>query len=75
MLENKKRKTQEIQLVKYLGMMWASDDPNNDVDLCAFVVHDIKLMRKVLKVSRISYYKYSSISTPQKCEELATKIA
>ncbi|WP_217302080.1 transposase [Clostridium sp. 001] len=39
---NKKRKTQEIHLVKDLGMMWQSDEPNNDVDLCACVVHDKK---------------------------------
>jgi len=39
---NKKRKTQEIHLVKDLGMMWKSDVPNNDVDLCACVVHDKK---------------------------------
>lgn len=39
---NKKRKTQEIHLVKNLGMMWESDTPNNDVDLCACVVHDKK---------------------------------
>lgn len=39
---NKKRKTQEIHLVKDLGMMWQSDTPNNDVDLCVCVVHDTK---------------------------------
>lgn len=39
---NKKRRTQEIHLVKHLGMMWTSDNPNNDVDLCACVVHDDK---------------------------------
>ena len=39
---NKKRKTQEIHLVKDLGMMWQSDIPNSDVDLCACVVHDKK---------------------------------
>lgn len=39
---NKKRKTQEIHLVKDLGMMWESDIPSSDVDLCACVVHDKK---------------------------------
>lgn len=39
---NKKRKTQEIHLVKDLGMMWESDSPSLDVDLCACVVHDKK---------------------------------
>lgn len=39
---NKKRKTQEIRLVKHLGTMWISDNPSNDVDLCACVVHDKK---------------------------------
>ena len=39
---NKKRKTQEIHLVKDLGMMWESDIPSLDVDLCACVVHDKK---------------------------------
>jgi hypothetical protein len=39
---NKNRKTQKIQLVKDLGMMWVSDKPEDDVDLCACVVHDTK---------------------------------
>lgn len=39
---NKKRKTQEIQLVKNLGAMWKSENPAGDVDLCACVVHDKK---------------------------------
>lgn len=39
---NKKRKTQEIQLVKNLGAMWESENPAGDVDLCACVVHDKK---------------------------------
>ena len=39
---NKKRKTQEIHLVKHLGTMWTSNKPNIDVDLCACVVHDKK---------------------------------
>jgi len=39
---NKKRKTQEIQLVKELGTFWLSENPKNDVDLCACVVHDTK---------------------------------
>lgn len=39
---NKKRKTQEIHLVKDLGMMWQSNTPDKDVDLCACVVHDKK---------------------------------
>lgn len=38
----KKRKTQEIQLVKNLGMMWESNDSINDVDISACVVHDTK---------------------------------
>ena len=40
--ENKKRKTQEIQLVKELGTFWLSENTKNDVDLCACVVHDTK---------------------------------
>lgn len=39
---NKKRKTQQIHLVKNLGMMWESNTPDNDVDLCGCVVHDKK---------------------------------
>ena len=39
---NKKRKTQEIQLVKDLGTFWLSEKPIEDVDLCACVVHDTK---------------------------------
>ena len=39
---NKNRKTQEIHLVKDLGIMWQSNTPNSDVDLCACVVHDKK---------------------------------
>lgn len=39
---NKNRKTQQIQLVKDLGMMWVSEHPKDDVDLCACVVHDTK---------------------------------
>jgi hypothetical protein len=39
---NKKRKTQQIQLVKDLGMMWVNENPEDDVDLCACVVHDTK---------------------------------
>lgn len=35
---NKKRKTQEIQLVKNLGAMWESENLTGDVDLCACVV-------------------------------------
>jgi hypothetical protein len=39
---NKKRKAQEIHLVKHLGLMWQSDKSSSDVDLCACVVHDKK---------------------------------
>jgi hypothetical protein len=39
---NKKRKTQEIQLVTDLGMMWVSENPEYDVNLCVCVVHDTK---------------------------------
>jgi hypothetical protein len=39
---NKKRKTQQIQLVKDLGTMWVGGNPKEDVDLCACVVHDTK---------------------------------
>ena len=39
---NKNRKTQKIQLVKDLGMMWVSETPKADVDLCACVVQDTK---------------------------------
>ena len=39
---NKKRKDQEIQLVKSLGPLWESDTPENDVPVNACVVHDKK---------------------------------
>jgi len=39
---NKKRKDQEIQLVKSLGPSWASAMPENDVPVNACVVHDKK---------------------------------
>ena len=39
---NKKRKDQEIQLVKSLGPLWASDTPEKDVPVNACVVHDKK---------------------------------
>lgn len=39
---NKKRKTQEIQLVKNLGPFWESGEPQKDVDINACVVHDKK---------------------------------
>ena len=39
---NKKRKDQEIQLVKSLGPLWASDTPETDVPVNACVVHDKK---------------------------------
>lgn len=39
---NKKRKTQEIQLVKDLGSSWRGENPEEDVDLIACVVHDTK---------------------------------
>lgn len=39
---NKKRKTQEIQLVKDLGSSWISENPKEDVALIACVVHDTK---------------------------------
>lgn len=39
---NKKRKTQKIQLVKNLGAFWISENPEEDVDLSACVVHDEK---------------------------------
>ena len=39
---NKKRKTQEIQLVKDLGSSWISENPKEDVELIACVVHDTK---------------------------------
>ena len=38
----KKRKDQEIQLVKSLGPLWASDTPEKDVPVNACVVHDKK---------------------------------
>ena len=39
---DKKRKDQEIQLVKSLGPLWASDTPEKDVPVNACVVHDKK---------------------------------
>ncbi|WP_297430703.1 transposase [Clostridium sp.] len=39
---NKKRKTQEIQLVKELGSFWLSENIKEDVDISACVVHDTK---------------------------------
>ncbi|MCI9077612.1 MAG: transposase, partial [Lachnospiraceae bacterium] len=39
---NKKRKDQEIQLVKSLGPLWTSGTPENDVPVNACVVHDKK---------------------------------
>ena len=39
---NKKRKDQEIQLVKSLGPLWAGDNPEKDVPVNACVVHDKK---------------------------------
>ena len=39
---NKKRKNQEIQLVKSLGPLWASGTPEKDVPVNACVVHDKK---------------------------------
>ena len=39
---NKKRKTQEIQLVRNLGAVWESSNPSGDIDLCGCVVHDKK---------------------------------
>ena len=39
---NKKRKDQEIQLVKDLGSLWQSDKPEQDVPINACVVHDKK---------------------------------
>ncbi len=39
---NKKRKDQEIQLVKSLGALWASDTPETDVSVNTCVVHDKK---------------------------------
>jgi hypothetical protein len=39
---NKKRKTQEIQLVTHLGNLWQSDDEKRDVEINACVVHDKK---------------------------------
>ena len=39
---NKKRKDQEIQLIKSLGPLWASDTPEKDVPVNACVVHDKK---------------------------------
>lgn len=39
---NRKRKTQEIQLVTGLGPLWESDEPEKDVPINACVVHDTK---------------------------------
>lgn len=39
---NRKRKTQEIQLVTDLGPLWESDTPEDDVPINACVVHDRK---------------------------------
>ena len=39
---NKKRKDQEIQLVKDLGSLWQSENPEQDVPINACVVHDKK---------------------------------
>lgn len=39
---NKKRKDQDIQLVKHLGSLWTSDTPESDVPINACVVHDKK---------------------------------
>lgn len=39
---NKKRKTQEIQLVMGLGPLWESETPEQDVPINACVVHDTK---------------------------------
>ena len=39
---DKKRKDQEIHLVKSLGQLWASDTPEKDVPVSACVVHDKK---------------------------------
>ena len=39
---NKKRKTQEIQLVTGLGPLWESDSPEEDVPINACVVRDTK---------------------------------
>lgn len=39
---NRKRKTQEIQLVSDLGPLWESDTPEEDVPINACVVHDRK---------------------------------
>lgn len=39
---NRKRKTQEIQLVTDLGPLWESDTPEEDVPINACVVHDRK---------------------------------
>ncbi len=40
---NKKRKDQEIQLIKSLGPLWTSDTSENDVPVNACVVHDKKI--------------------------------
>lgn len=39
---NRKRKTQEIQLVTGLGPLWESDEPEKDVPINVCVVHDTK---------------------------------
>ena len=39
---NKKRKTQKIQLIKDLGSLWESEEPETDVPVNACVVHDQK---------------------------------
>lgn len=39
---NRKRKTQEIQLVTGLGPLWESEEPEKDVPINACVVHDTK---------------------------------
>ena len=39
---NKKRKSQVIATVKNVGMFWQSDNPEEDVELNACVVYDIK---------------------------------
>jgi len=39
---NAKRKTQEIQLVKNIGIFWESNDIKSDVEINACVVHDFE---------------------------------
>ncbi|MHC6178292.1 hypothetical protein ACYUJ6_03930 [Clostridium sp. JNZ X4-2] len=53
---NKKRKTQEIHLVKHLGLMWQSDKSSSDVDLCACVVHDKKDKQKSVIIYSGQYF-------------------